>query len=39
MNGRLGDLLLCAERLKEKETAKAVHAVKRVLRQAGVRID
>ncbi len=39
MNGRLGDLLLCAEQLKEKETAKAVHAVKRVLRQAGVRVD
>jgi transcriptional regulator with XRE-family HTH domain/Zn-dependent peptidase ImmA (M78 family) len=38
MNGRLGDLLLLAE-LKAGKDQKPVAAVKRVLRQSGVRLD
>lgn len=38
MNGRLGDLLLRAEQSEAKDK-KALNAVKRVLRQAGIKLD
>jgi hypothetical protein len=38
MNGRLGDLLLRAEQPEAKDK-KALNAVKRVLRQAGIKLD
>jgi hypothetical protein len=38
MNGRIGDLLLVAEQKAGKDM-KPVNAIKRVLRQSGVRFD